>query len=73
MAAGLTAHRWTMGELWPSPVPLPAWMAPKRRGRPPKRYYLRPPASAPPAARGRPDHGCMGRYPARTGNLKLLT
>jgi transposase-like protein len=38
MAAGLTNHRWTMLELLRYPVPLPAWMAPKRRGRPPKRH-----------------------------------
>jgi hypothetical protein len=35
MAAGLTDHRWTMQELWRFQVPLPAWVAPKRRGRPP--------------------------------------
>jgi hypothetical protein len=37
MAAGLTNHRWTMRELIRYQVPLPAWVAPKRRGRPPKR------------------------------------
>jgi transposase-like protein len=37
MAAGLTHHRWTMQELLRYQVPLPAWVAPKRRGRPPKR------------------------------------
>jgi hypothetical protein len=37
MAAGLTNHRWTMLELMRDQVPLPAWVAPKRRGRPPKR------------------------------------
>jgi transposase-like protein len=37
MAAGLTDHRWTMRELLRSQVPLPPWVAPKRRGRPPKR------------------------------------
>jgi transposase-like protein len=37
MAAGLTNHRWTMPELLRYHVPLPAWVAPKRRGRPPKR------------------------------------
>jgi transposase-like protein len=37
MAAGLTPHRWTMLERLRSQVPLPAWVAPKRRGRPPKR------------------------------------
>jgi transposase-like protein len=37
MAAGLTNHRWTMRELLCYQVPLPAWVAPKRRGRPPQR------------------------------------
>jgi transposase-like protein len=37
MAAGLTNHRWTMLELLRYQVPLPAWVATKRRGRPPKR------------------------------------
>jgi transposase-like protein len=37
MAAGLTDHRWTMHELLSQPIPLPPWVAPKRRGRPPKR------------------------------------
>jgi hypothetical protein len=36
MAAGLTGHRWTMLELLRYQVPLPPWVAPKRRGRPPK-------------------------------------
>jgi transposase-like protein len=36
MAAGLTDHRWTLKELLQYPVPPPAWVAPKRRGRPPK-------------------------------------
>jgi len=36
MAAGLTDHRWTMLELLSYQVPLPAGVAPKRRGRPPK-------------------------------------
>jgi transposase-like protein len=39
MAAGLTNHRWTMIELLHYQVPLPAWVAPKRRGRPPKRAF----------------------------------
>jgi hypothetical protein len=42
MAAGLTDHRWTMAELLHYHVPLPAWVAPKRRGRPPK-HVLTPP------------------------------
>jgi len=37
MAAGLTHHRWTMRELFRYQVPPPPWVAPKRRGRPPKR------------------------------------
>jgi transposase-like protein len=36
MAAGLTDHRWSMLALLNYQVPLPAWAAPKRRGRPPK-------------------------------------
>lgn len=36
MAAGLTDHRWTIWELLGYQIPLPAWVAPKRRGRPPK-------------------------------------
>ena len=35
MAAGLTDHPWTIGELLHYRVPLPAWVPPKRRGRPP--------------------------------------
>jgi hypothetical protein len=37
MAAGLTDHRWTMRELVSQAIPLPPRVAPKRRGRPPKR------------------------------------
>lgn len=36
MAAGLTDHRWSVLEFLGYAVPLPAWEAPKRRGRPPK-------------------------------------
>ena len=36
MAAGLSDHRWTMLEFLRYQVPLPPWIAPKRRGRPPK-------------------------------------
>jgi hypothetical protein len=36
MAAGLTDHAWTMQEVLTHPIPLPPWVAPKRRGRPPK-------------------------------------
>jgi len=44
MAAGLTDHRWTMRELLTSQVPLAPWVAPKRRGRPPKKKQQeRPP------------------------------
>ena len=35
MAAGLTDHRRSMGERLRYQVPLPAWVPPKRRGRPP--------------------------------------
>jgi transposase-like protein len=52
MAAGLTDHRWTMAELLHYQVPLPAWVAPKRRGRPPKRLVTPPRAPAPRAAPG---------------------
>jgi hypothetical protein len=37
MAAGLTDHRWTMREWLSQPIPLPPWVPPKRRGRPPRR------------------------------------
>jgi hypothetical protein len=36
MAAGLTDHPWSLSELLRYQVPPPAWVAPKRRGRPPK-------------------------------------
>jgi len=39
MAAGLTDHCWTMSELLHYQLPLPLWVAPKRRGRPPKASY----------------------------------
>ena len=38
MAAGLTDHQWTMGELLSCPIPWPPWVAPRRRRRPPKRF-----------------------------------
>jgi hypothetical protein len=44
MAAGLTDHRWSLHELLRYQVPLPAWVPPKRRGRPPTR--VRPPVMA---------------------------
>jgi hypothetical protein len=37
MAAGLTDHPWTRHELLSQPIPLPHWVAPRRRGRPRKR------------------------------------
>jgi transposase-like protein len=37
MAAGLTDHCWTMREWLSHPIPLPSWVPPKRRGRPPRR------------------------------------
>jgi transposase-like protein len=40
MAAGLTDHPWSMPELLTYQVPLPAWVPPKRRGRPPKSARL---------------------------------
>lgn len=48
MAAGLADHAWTMSELLHYQVPLSAWAAPKRRGRPPKA------PSAPPVPVARP-------------------
>ena len=36
MAAGLADHCWTMDELLRFSIPLPRWVPPKRRGRPPK-------------------------------------
>jgi transposase-like protein len=50
MAAGLTDHPWTMDELLRYRVPLPAWVAPRRRGHPPKQAPASPvPATQPPA------------------------
>jgi hypothetical protein len=40
MAAGLTDRRWTIRERLRYHVPLPSGVAPKRRGRPPKRAQL---------------------------------
>ncbi len=51
MAAGLTDHCWSLAELLHYQVPLPAWVAPKRRGRPPKLARLpAPPVPLPVAA-----------------------
>ena len=46
MAAGLTDHRWTMHELLSHPIPLPPWVAPKRRGRPPRSARVQVPVAA---------------------------
>ena len=46
MAAGLTDHPWTLAELLHFQVPLPAWVAPKRRGRRPKQSAPSPLALA---------------------------
>jgi transposase-like protein len=46
MAAGLVDHRWTMRELLCYQVPLRPWVAPRRRGRPPKRTMQLAPAVA---------------------------
>jgi transposase-like protein len=46
MAAGLTDHRRTMDELLSQPIPLPPWVAPKRRGRSPKRIQVPDPVAA---------------------------
>ena len=40
MAAGLTDHCWSLDELLRFQIPLPCWVPPKRRGRPPKRPLL---------------------------------
>ena len=40
MAAGLTDHCWTLDQLLRFQVPLPRWVPPRRRGRPPKRLPL---------------------------------
>lgn len=50
MAAGLVDHRWTMAELLHYQVPLPAWVAPRRRGRPRKDAPVLPRAPAPATA-----------------------
>lgn len=47
MAAGLSDHRWTLKEVLLYQVPPPAWVAPKRRGRPPKRPLLAPGVMSP--------------------------
>jgi hypothetical protein len=41
MAAGLTDHGWTLNELLRFQIPLPHWVPPKRRGRPPKHPTLK--------------------------------
>ena len=46
MAAGLSDHRWTLKELLQYQVPPPAWVAPKRRGRPPNGTTLPPRGAA---------------------------
>jgi len=40
MAAGITDHRWTVQELLSYRLPLPPWIPPKRRGRPPNALSL---------------------------------
>ena len=40
MAAGLAERPWTIGELLRFQIPLPRWVPPKRRGRPPKHPHL---------------------------------
>jgi hypothetical protein len=41
MAAGLTDHCWNLNELLRFQIPLPRWVPPKRRGRPPKHPPLK--------------------------------
>jgi hypothetical protein len=41
MAAGLADHPWTVDELLRFQIPLPRWVPPKRRGRPPRHPPLR--------------------------------
>jgi hypothetical protein len=41
MAAGLADHPWTIGELLRFQIPLPRWVPPTRRGRPPKHPPLK--------------------------------
>lgn len=41
MATGLTDHCWSLDELLHFQVPLPRWVPPKRRGRPPKHPPLK--------------------------------
>jgi hypothetical protein len=41
MVAGLTDHPWSLNELLQFQTPLPRWVPPKRRGRPPKHPPLR--------------------------------
>jgi transposase-like protein len=45
MAAGLTDHRWTMSELLSQQIPLPPCVAPKRRGRPSRRFLTSQPVT----------------------------
>ena len=47
MAAGLTDHCWTVKEVLLYQVPPPPWVAPRRRGRPPKSTALPPGRTAP--------------------------
>lgn len=50
MAAGLAGHRWALADLLNYQVPLPTWVAPKRRGRPPNGPRVAPvPVARPPA------------------------
>jgi len=41
MAAGLTDHCWSLDELLRLQIPIPRWVSPKRRGRPPKHPPLK--------------------------------
>src|SRR5437016_5576879 len=64
MAAGLTDHQWTMRELLSSPIPLPPWVAPKRRGDRPSDF--RPPSRSP------YDHGSLWCYRPLSGRCFMF-
>ena len=58
MASGLTDHVWSVFELMSYRIAPPAWVAPKRRGRP--RSRPSPDPTAPKRPRGRPRKVAVG-------------